>query len=375
MTVDLICLRDNPREKGREVVQGVHVTRVPLEQRRDSKATYLLRYGFFLCACFTLLTIRSLRSRYDLVHVHNIPDILVVAALVPKLLGSKIILDLHDPMPELMMSIYNLSPENKWVKWLKRLERFSISFADLVLTPNEAFRERFVLRGCPPDKIKIVMNSPESEIFHVSEGANPGSSSNASANKAFKIMYHGLIVERHGLETALLAIATLRSVIPALEFHIFGARTPYMDEIEARANQMGLSGIVHYHGYRPETEIAKNISSIDLGVVPNRRNSFTEINMPTRIFEYLAMNKPVVVPDTEGIRDYFGMNSAIFFEPDDPGSLSDAILRVYRNPQKVEPILEQGRKIYQTHRWEIYRERLLNWVGNLVSDNTVCAEL
>ncbi len=369
MEVDLVCLRETVTEKAREIIHGVHVVRLPLQGRRSSKRTYVLQYGAFLCACFGLLTLRSLKKKYDLVHVHNIPDILVFGALVPKLLGAKVVLDLHDPMPELMMSIYNLSQEEQWIRWLKRLERLSISFADLVLTPNKAFRERFVSRGCPPDKIKIVMNSPESKIFHTVEHHSPLPSVNGNRERPFKIMYHGLIAERHGLDTALEAIARLRSVVPALEFHIFGTRTSYMDKIETLVGQLGLGGNVHYHGYQPETEIAKSIRSIDLGVIPNRRSPFTEINMPTRIFEYLAMNKPVVVPDTQGIRDYFGRNSALFFEPGDPQSLGDVILQVYRNPQKVDAVLKRGRSIYEAHCWEIHRERLLNWVGNLVSDN------
>jgi glycosyltransferase involved in cell wall biosynthesis len=180
-------------------------------------------------------------------------------------------------------------------------------------------------------------------------------------------MYHGLIAERHGLDTALDAIARLRSVIPTLEFHIFGDRTPYMSKVDAQVQKLGLRSCVHYHGYRPQTEIAKNIRSIDLGIIPNRRSPFTEINMPTRIFEYLAMDKPVVVPDTRGIRDYFGAESALFFEPGDPQSLGDAILDVYRNPQKVDSILARGRTVYEAHQWEMHRVQFLDRVSVLLS--------
>ncbi len=370
MQVDLVCLRNKASEKAREHIHGVNVLRLPLQKRRAKKRTYVLQYGTFLGACFGLLTLRSLKKRYDLVHVHNMPDILVFGALIPKLLGAKVVLDLHDPMPELMMSIYSLSGRERSVRWLKRLERLSISFADLVLTPNKAFRELFMSRGCQPDKIKVVMNSPESTIFHPLEKSSPQSSRNGNGQKPFKIMYHGLIAERHGLDTALEAVARLRSVIPGLEFHIFGNRTAYMDKIEILVRQLDLGGNVHYHGYQPQTEIAKSIRAIDLGVIPNRRSPFTEINMPTRIFEYLAMNKPVVVPNTQGIRDYFEEDSALFFEPDDPQSLGEVILEVYRNPQRVDAILDHGREVYEAHRWEIHRERFLNWVGALLSNNT-----
>jgi len=306
-----------------------------------------------------------LKNRYDLVHVHNMPDVLVFGALIPKLLGARVVLDLHDPMPELMMSIYNLTAEKRVVRWLKRLEKLSISFADLVLTPNKAFRDLFISRGCPPEKIEIIMNSPDSRIFYSSRYSSPPPTV-ANGEKPFRIMYHGLIAARHGLDIALETMAKLQSTIPALEFHIFGSHTPYMTEIEADVRRLGLCNNVHYHGYRPQSEIAKSIRSIDLGIIPNRRNQFTEINMPTRIFEYLAMGRPVVVPNTRGIRDYFGPQSALFFEPDDPQSLGDVILQVYRNPQRVEAILAEGQAVYQAHRWETHRGHFLDRIGVLL---------
>jgi glycosyltransferase involved in cell wall biosynthesis len=364
--IDVICLRKNVEEPRREIINGVNVFRVPLRRRRGGKIRYIGQYSIFILRSFLHLAFRSIFRRYDFVHVHNMPDVLVFSALVPKARGAKIILDLHDPMPELMMSIYNLGAERHFVRWLKRLEKLSISFAHLILTPNKAFQELFISRGCPSEKIQIIMNSPESDVFDPSK-YDSLTRTNGNGEKPFKIMYHGLIAERHGLDTALDAIARLRSVIPTLEFHIFGDRTPYMSKVDAQVQKLGLRSCVHYHGYRPQTEIAKNIRSIDLGIIPNRRSPFTEINMPTRIFEYLAMDKPVVVPDTRGIRDYFGAESALFFEPGDPQSLGDAILDVYRNPQKVDSILARGRTVYEAHQWEMHRVQFLDRVSVLLS--------
>ena len=119
----------------------------------------------FVAACFFYLGRRSLTRRYDLVHVHNMPDVLVFSAIVPKLLGAKIILDLHDPMPELMQTIFQLPEDSLSVGILKRLEKWSIRFADLVLTVNLACKKIYSSRSCQPDKIKVVINSPDDEIF------------------------------------------------------------------------------------------------------------------------------------------------------------------------------------------------------------------
>src|SRR5439155_24815829 len=53
----------------------------------------------------------------------------------------------------------------------------------------------------------------------------------------------------------------------------------------------------------------------DVGIIPNRRSIFTEINFPTRIFEYLARGKPVIAPLTTGIGDYFSKDELVVFNP------------------------------------------------------------
>ena len=78
-----------------------------------------------------------------------------------------------------------------------------------------------------------------------------------------------------------------------------------------------------FHGFKSLPEIAACISTIDVGLIPNRSSSFTQINFPTRIFEYLAMHKPVIVPDTQGIQDYFGARrNSLYFKAGDDADLA-----------------------------------------------------
>ena len=170
-TVDLICLGDEKAPR-REVRNGIDVLRVPLKHPRRGKLEYALRYGLFILASGSVFALRSLRRRYDLVYVHNMPDILVLSALVPKALGAKVVLDLHDPMPELMKTIFNVSDENQSVQWMKRLEKWSIARADLVVTVNIACQRIFSSRSCRAEKIAVVMNAPDGQIFPFREAAD-----------------------------------------------------------------------------------------------------------------------------------------------------------------------------------------------------------
>ncbi len=292
------------------------------------------------------------------------PDFLVFSALIPRILGSKVMLDLHDPMPELIQSIYGV-PSNHWlVNLLIRLERWSIGFADLVITPNTTFRDLFEARGCPAGKILIVMNSPQIELFDPSRFEPKPSP--FEKERSFQLMYHGLLVERHGLETAIRAVAMLRDDIPGLQFHIYGDKTPYMARMTELVTTLGLEKIVLYHGCKSHHEIAKALAAIDLGIIPNRRSPFTEINMPTRIFENLAMGKTVVVPNTTGIRDYFSKDQLVFFEPDNVESLAQAIRWAYLHPQEVEQMVLRGQEVLDAHTWQRERIGFLKGLRDLI---------
>src|SRR5262249_36762521 len=128
MLVDLICLRGEG-SPAREVQGSVEVFRIPLKRRRGGMLAYLYQYAAFILISSLILTWRSLSRRYHLVHVHNMPDILVLSALVPKLLGAKVILDLHDPMPELMMTIFKFEKDSWSVRLLRGIEKWSIARA------------------------------------------------------------------------------------------------------------------------------------------------------------------------------------------------------------------------------------------------------
>ena len=103
--VDLICLRGKEQVK-KENKFGCNVYRVNLQRSRESKFKYILLYLSFCIRSFFVLNWMYIRNRYDAVHTHNMPDFLVFLAVIPKIFGSKIILDLHDPSPEILMTLF-----------------------------------------------------------------------------------------------------------------------------------------------------------------------------------------------------------------------------------------------------------------------------
>jgi len=363
MEVDVLCLQNGEIAHKTEVVGGVNVYRVSLAHTRGGAFTYLLQYARFFLAATGFVTRRGIFRRYDIVHVHNMPDFLVFAALVPRLLGAKIVLDLHDPMPELMENIFRVPRTDFRVRILRGIERLSIGFAHQVLTPNIAFKRLFESRSSKRSKIEIVMNTPEEQIFHSEEEA--GVLCQSRTNQ-FRLMHHGSILERHGLDQLVKAVASLRTRIPHITLDIYGAETPFLHEVMALVDKLDLKACVRYHGGKPQAIIAKAIASCDLGVIPNRRSGFTELNFPTRLFEYLAMNRPVLAPSTLGIRDYFNENSLLFFDPDTDGSLESAILRAYSDPELCSSLVKNGSSVYKQWLWSKEKAKLISIMQRLM---------
>lgn len=367
MHVDLICLGDESTPR-REVSSGIDVLRLSIEHHRGSKTSYAYNYFAFILISASVLALRSLKHRYDLVYVHNMPDILVLSSLIPKALGAKVILDMHDPMPELMKTIFHLDAKSLSVRFMQRLEKWSMARAHLVFTTNIAFKRIFASRSCRPGKIGIVMNSPDEQIIPFrTPSARP--SENSIPATRFVIMYHGSLVERNGLDLAVDALAQVRQTVPAAELRIYGRKTPFLERVMEQARHRKLKDCVHYLGSRSLEGLVPEIENCDVGIIPNHRNAFTEINMPTRIFEYLAMGKPVIAPRTPGIQDYFGPESLLSFESGNAEELAHQLAWVAFHYDKAIASAERGQQVYLEHTWSQERKTLVNLVSELLTGN------
>jgi glycosyltransferase involved in cell wall biosynthesis len=360
-TVDIICLRLTDQTKF-ENIYGVNTYRVNLSKSRSSRRKYVFLYTSFFIRSFFLLSGLYLKNRYAVIHVHNMPDFLVFLSVIPKLFGSKVILDLHDPTPEMLITKFAEDRDSWLTKILKWQEKVSVRFAHKIITTNKSFLDKFISRGCPPEKINIVMNSPQESIFN--QFVNK--SKNKSDEDKFVVMYHGIIIKRYGFEELVNAVNLLKEKIPGIEFRVFGDGEDLSLFLEM-VKRLKLDNVIKYFGLVSVEKIAEIIPECDIGVIPNRLGPFTQINLPTRIFEYLHMKKPVVVPRTQGIKDYFDEESIFYFNAGNAEDLAKVIFNIYSNPGKALEVLNKGYEIYQRHKWESQSKNLINIYEELLN--------
>lgn len=359
-SVDIFC-RAHKNEPIKENVDGNETYRVHLDRKRTGIFFYFYEYFYFFVWSFLKITYHYARKRYDVVHIHNMPDFLVFTAIIPKLFGAKIILDLHDPMPELFSTIYSIQENHLAIKFLIFIEKASIRFANHVITPNISFRKLFISRSCKENKINIIMNSPDEKIFN----SNLIDNNKGESENRFIIMYHGAIVERSGLDLAVKAVALLKQKIPNLQLKIYGGGN-FLVEVKKIIDDLKINDIVEMNGLQIVDKIAAIIPSINVGIIPNRFNSFTQLNFPVRVFEYLVMNKPVIVPRTQGIMDYFGEDAIIYFDTPTPENLAVKLWDVYSNTLKSEEILKKAVEVFNKNRWSKQKQKLIKIYQGLI---------
>ena len=209
--VDVIALRraGEPRHVN---VKGVDVYGVQERVVNETRqSTYLFRILRFLFRSAMVLNKRHRAERYDLIHVHSVPDFLVFAALLPKLTGAAVILDIHDILPEFYASKFGASKRSILFKSLALVERISAALSDHVVVANHLWRDRLITRSVRSDKCTAICNYPDPTIFK-----RLGKTRNRDA---FRIIYPGSLNSHQGLDIAIRAFAQVAAEAQNAEFH------------------------------------------------------------------------------------------------------------------------------------------------------------
>jgi len=347
--VDVIVMQDfgEPRE---ELIDGTIVHRIPIEIVRGGVARYIFQYALFLLLVSVLLLRLQFRRRFAIVHVHSLPDFQVFCAIPEKAFGARVVLDLHEAMPEILAARLNLAPEHYLVRAAKALEWVSCAIADGVLVVNESIRDLLQERGVETSKMSVVMNSPDlSSLTAATE--NPRAPTE-------KIVYAGGINSERDLHSLVRASAKLQATHPhELVFYGSGLGT-YQGFLSQIAASLGLTGRFRLAGRIPTDQVHSLILQSAVGPVTYERNSLTLLAVPNKIFEYAAARVPIVAADLPAIRRVFG-DAALYYNPGNPEDLASKIARVFEDTHTAAALVQRASKVLDACSWAIMQRRLL----------------
>jgi glycosyltransferase involved in cell wall biosynthesis len=357
--VEVIALAGGHNSLGRTTLNGVDVYRI---QRREaderSKWTYALRQARFFFASSVILTRRQREVRYDLVHVHNIPDFLVFAACDAKWDGAKLILDIHDIVPELFEDKFGAGSHRLYIKLLKLIEKASAAFADHVIVANHLWTERLIARSVPKDKCSVSLNYVDKAIF--------SAHSRTRGDEKFVMVFPGSFQWHQGLDIAIEALAVVRKRVPNVELQLYGGGR-MEPELRGLADRLGLNGSVRFFDSVPLDRMPEVMANADVGVVPKRADGFGNEAYSTKIMEFMSQGVPVIASRTKIDTYYFDDSAVRFFPSGDVQGLADAMMELIQRKDLRDSLAAAGKEYVARNSWDVRKQDYFDLVDSLTA--------
>jgi glycosyltransferase involved in cell wall biosynthesis len=360
--VDVIALSSTQFFKPVEEVGGVTVHRVQSREYNERhKWTYAWRLLKFLWRSSRCLTRLQAQNRYDLIHIHNMPDFLVFAAWYAKLSGAKLILDVHDLVPELFASKFEAGKGSAYVGLLEKMEKVSAGFVDHVIVSNDLWRQTVLSRSVSEEKCSVFLNHVDPAVFYPRQRTRN--------DEKVIIIFPGSFQWHQGLDIAIEAFVKVRAKVPNAELHLYGGGGGDRGvDLAALAQRLGLNGSVKFCGAISFDQIAQVIANADLGIVPKRADSFGNEAYSTKIMEFMSQGVPVVVSKTKIDSFYFDEGTVHFFPSGNSQAMAEAMLDVIENKDLRRTLVAGGYEYVERNGWQRKRQDYLNLVDSLSTE-------
>ncbi len=359
----VICLErpeSDPNRAREEVINSVHVHHLPLKRKKTSTARYIYDYvSFAILACIKVTNLH-LKHHFAVIQVNSMPDFLVFSTILVKAMGAKIISMMYEPTPEL----WEDTRKERAPQILKKVEQAALRYAGLSFTVTQQMKDLYISRGARPEKIRVVLNAPD-ESFLEMKSIPAGED---SRKDGFVLVCHGAIEERYGQDTILKAVALVKPLIPGIRVRILGKGT-YVDQMLKLRQELNLEDCVDYLGYVPLEQMVRELRTADVGIIAQKSSPYSNLVHTGKMYDYISLGRPVLASRLKAVEAYFGQNTLAFFEPDDPKSLAERIIDLYRHPEKRESLAGNAQELYIGYRWKRQKEIYLSAYQELLGSD------
>ena len=328
-----------------EIVNGVNIYHVPCSKNRVDR---------FLFTNIRIL-FRIIKINPKICHFHD-PDF-ILGAFFLRLLGKKIIYDVHEDVPKQIMSKY-------WIpKILRKL--ISISFNIFEKIISNIFFSSIVV--ATPDIAKnfsnkktiTVMNYPVLDKFHSDINFN---------QKENSIIYIGSISESRGIKELLLAFKNIND--DKINLYIAGNFENKIIEEEVMKQIDDVQNII-YLGFLNWDDIIKYLSKSKIGIVTLHPIENYITSYPIKLFEYMAMELAVIGSNFPLWEDIIVSNECgLVVDPLQPKEIAQAINDLINDPDKIDFFGSNGKKnVFEKFNWKIEEKKLIKLYLRILDEN------
>ena len=366
------------RKKGQsrfEVVDGVNVYRLPrleLFQKTPTENPTLLQkivlkvksligyaseYLYFSSACLCMSVYIAFKHGFDVIHAHNPPDTLWVAAFPWRLVGKKYIFDHHDLCPELYRSRYGAKHDFtatvlQWIEWV------NLKLANVLIATNESYKAIQIQRGGrKPESIFVVRNGPNQKRMAT---AQPTPRLRAM-NKTI-LVYIGSLNPQDGVDYLVRAVKHLVYDLKREDFYcVIMGNGDSLQDLRDQAKSLKLEKFIELTGWISDEDLQANLAAADICMDPDPSSPLNDVSTWIKVMEYMAASKPIVTFDLKETR-YSARDAALYVPCNDELAFAKATAQLMDDPALREKMARYGRERV---------ERELQW--SVVSKNLVAA--
>ena len=308
-----------------EVIEGIEINRYPLRPAASTLG-YVREYAQALWRIRRIVRRLQREQPFDVVHASNPPDFLFLALRAARTRGGRFIFDHHDLAPELFRSRFGRAGLVHWV--LLVIERRALRSADVVISSNDSYRRIAIERGgVSPEAVFVVRNGPDLSRF-LPVAADPA----LRGGRRHLLAYLGIMGPQDGIDYAVGALAALRKLRADDWRAVFVGNGEVLDQMRELANELGMSELVEFAGWRDDDDIRRILSTADVCLAPDPPSPLNDLSTMVKVPEYMAMGRPIVSYDLPETRVSAGP-AAVYAESPDPESLARCIARAARGPR------------------------------------------
>lgn len=355
-----------------EVINGVKVERVKLYIAANKGAVKRM-FNFVSYFCKALWTALCL-PRPDVV-IATSPQIFCGYAGVwyKRLRRVPLVIEIRDIWPESMGAVGAHIP--RFAYWaLEKIEKTMYRACDRLVTVGEGYLERLAEKGVPREKMAIVMNGTDLEVYRPMP-KNEALLRTYGLDGKFVVSYIGTVGMACGLEVVLDAAEVLshkeRKGRKEVVFVIVGDGA-HRESLEAEAKRRGLENVV-FTGRQPKSSMPDWVNTSDVSLVHLKKTELFTTVMPSKIFESAGCKKPIIM----GVDGYakklvMAAEAGMDMMPENAESLVDCVTRLAADPELCARLGENAyRNIALVHNRDRQAEEYLKELGSLEVDELV----
>ena len=304
-----------------------------------------------------LVELKIIETPTKVIHIHE-PELFSLAMNIKKMLGAKIIYDVHE---DYISMIYTFSKWNKYIKylrakhWLIKEKNFLKKVDEIIIASSTIVNSDFKTHGFSP---LLLENFPTNT-----------SVGDIDLNRKIKnsLIYHGNMGPERGIVELIEAMSHVIKIIPDANLSLIGGfRTiEYKREVNSRIDMLRMRKHISLQDHILHREVWQYLAKHTLGIIPFNENPLTTINTPTKLFEFMVSGCQLVVPDLRAITKY-DFKAAKIFKPGDVKNLSDSIINSLKNNDR-DGIEYNVNKVRSDYNWENNSYKLIELYDRVLS--------